>query len=240
MKTKCRFEQHVILLAVPVALWMHARTGLAGTLLTVYLTACVFITARLWSRWHAWRSAYIDAIVTLALNVYSPAERMHAERVAELSAAIAKEMGFSIRKITLIRVAGYLHDIGKHIKGDIVDDRWHVAKGADLVSRLPILSETADWIRHHHTWHNGVSCLASLAMAKVPIEAAILAVAEHFDTATCGDAESAEFDDAVEDVRRRTGTQLHPAVVKAFLAVMLRQSAQNYSATASCIRHQSI
>lgn len=239
MKTKCRFEQYVMLLAVPVALWMHARIGIAGTL-AVCFAACMFITARLWSRWCAWRSAYVDAVVTLALNTYDSTERRHAERVAELSVAIAGEMGFSERKIRLIRATGYLHDIGKHIKDDIVDDRWHVAKVADLVSHLPILSETADWIRHHHTWHNGVSCLASLAMAKVPIEAAILAVAEHFDTATCGDTESAEFDNAVDDVRRRTGTQFHPAVVKAFLAVMLRQSPQSNSASTSSIRHQPI
>ncbi len=239
MKTRNRFEQHVTLLAVLAALWMYAWIGLVG-ILVIGLPVCMFAALRLWSRWCAWRAAYLDAIVTLALNTYGSAERKHAERVAELSAALAGEMRFSARKIALIRAAGYLHDIGKHIKDDLVDDRWHVAKGANLVSRLPILSETADWIRHHHTWHNGVSCLASLAMAKVPVEAAILVVAEHFDTSTHGDAECAELDNAVDDIRRRTGTQLHPAVVKAFLAVMLRQSPQNNSASASRIGHQSL
>lgn len=239
MKTGNKLEQHVTLLAVLAGLWTYAWIGLVG-ILVICLPACMFAALRLWSRWCAWRAAYIDAIVTLALSTYGPAERKHAERVAELSATLAGEMRFSARKIALIRAAGYLHDIGKHIKDDLVDDRWHVAKGADLVSRLPILSETADWIRHHHTWYNGVSCLAPLAMAKVPIEAAILAVAEHFDTAIHSDAECPESDSAVDDIRRRTGTQLHPAVVKAFLVVMLRQSPQSNSASASCMGHQSL
>jgi putative nucleotidyltransferase with HDIG domain len=239
MKTGNKFEQHVTLLAVLAAVWMYAWIGLAGVL-AIGLPVCILTTLRLWSRWCAWRTAYIDTIITLVLNIYSPAERRHAGRVAELSAAIAREMGFSVRKIALVRAAGYLHDIGKHIKDDIVDDRWHVAKGADLVSRLPVIGETADWIRHHHTWHNGISCLASLATAKFPMEAAILAVAEYFDTATHGDFESDQPVNVLEDIRRRTGTQFHPEVVKAFLKVMLRQFSEFDSVSVSILGHQAL
>lgn len=210
------------MLAALAALGMYVWTGFAS-LVVIGLAAGVLAALRMWLRWCARRKAsFIDAIVSLALSAYSPADRSHAERVAALAERLAQEMGLPRRKIAMIRTAGYLHDIGRYIKDEYTSDCWHVAKGADLVSHLPVLCETADWIRHHHTWHNGVSCLASLAMAKVPIEAAILAVAEHFDTIIHDDAERDGLDDAIEDVRRRTGTQFHPAVVKALLVTSLQ------------------
>lgn len=107
-------------------------------------------------------------------------------------------MGLPRRKIALIRAAGYLHDIGRYIEDGHTSDCWHVAKGANLVSCLPVLCETSEWIRHHHTWHNGISCLASLAHQKVPVEAAILAVAEHFDTIIHDGTEQAGLNEAIE------------------------------------------
>ena len=209
-------------LAALAALGMYVWTGFVS-LAVIGLTAGVFAALRMWSRRCARRrSACIDSIVTLALSAYSPADRSHAERVAALAERLAQEMGLPRRNVALIRAAGYLHDIGRYIKDEYTSDCWHVAKGADIVSHLPVLCETADWIRHHHTWHNGVSCLASLAHQKVPIEAAILAVAEHFDTIIHDGTEQARLDEAIEDVRRRAGTQFHPTVVKALLAISLQ------------------
>lgn len=222
MKNRSRLVGYAVPIAALAALGMYVWTG-SVSLLVTGLTACALAVLPIWSRRCARRrAAYIDSIVKLALSAYPPADRSHAERVASLAERLAQEMGLPQRKAALIRAAGYLHDIGRYIKDEYTSDCWHTAKGADLVSRMPVLDETADWIRHHHTWHNGISCLASLAHQKVPIEAAILAVAEHFDTITHDGTEQAGLDEAIEGVRRRAGTQFHPTVVKALLATSLQ------------------
>lgn len=225
MKNRSRLVEYAMPLAALTALGMYMWTGFVS-LMVIGLIMGVLSALPIWSRRYARRrAAYIGSIVRIALSACSPADRSHAERVAELAGRLAQEMGLPQRKVALIRTVGYLHDIGRYIKDEYTSDCWHTAKGADLVSRMPVLCETADWIRHHHTWHNGISCLASLAHQKVPIEAAILAVAEHFDTITHDDAEHAGLDEAIEDVRRRVGTQFHPAVVKALLATSLQTPA---------------
>jgi len=223
MTNRSRLLGYVVPLAILAALGMHVWTGFVS-LMVIGLATGTLAASRMWSHRCARRSsACIDAITKLALSAYSPANTSHAERVAELAGRLAQQMGLPRRNAALIRAAGYLHDIGRYIENEYTSDCWHVAKGADLVSRLPVLCETADWIRHHHTWHNGVSCLASLGHKKVPIEAAILAVAEHFnESITHDDAETTGLDNAIEDIRRRTGTHFHPAVVKALLATSLR------------------
>jgi putative nucleotidyltransferase with HDIG domain len=222
MKNRSRLVEYAVPLAALAVLGMYVWTGFVGLMVTGLITG-VLATLPIWSRRCARkRAAYIDSIVKLAFSAYPPADRSHAERVAELAGRIAQEMGLPRRKVALIRVAGYLHDIGRYIKDEYTSDCRHTAKGADLVTRLPVLCQTAEWIRHHHTWHNGISCLASLAHQKVPVEAAILAVAEHFDTITHDGTEQAGLDEAIEDVRRRVGTQFHSAVVKALLVTSLQ------------------
>lgn len=224
MKNRSRLVGYAMPLAALAALGMYAWTGFVS-LLVIGLFTGVLAALPIWLRRCARRrAAFVDSIVKLALSAYPLADRSHAARVASIAERLAQEMGLPQRKVTLIRAAGYLHDIGRYIDDEYTSDCWHAAKGADLVSRLPVLCETADWIRHHHTWHNGISCLASLAHQRVPIEAAILAVAEHFDTITHDDKKRG-FDEAIEDVRRRAGTQFHPTVVKALLTTSLRTPA---------------
>ncbi len=228
MKNRSRLVGYAMPLAALAALGMYAWTGFVSLLVTGLTAGALAVLPILSRRYARRRAAYIDSIVQLALSAYSSADKSHAERVASLAERLAQEMRLPQRKIAMIRAAGYLHDIGRYIKDEYTSDCWHAAKGADLVSRLPVLCETAEWIRHHHTWHNGISCLASLAHQKVPIEAAILAVAEHFDSITYDGVEQTGLDEAIEDVRRRTGTQFHPAVVKALLATSL-QTATTHS-----------
>jgi diguanylate cyclase (GGDEF)-like protein/PAS domain S-box-containing protein len=54
--------------------------------------------------------------ISIAMNTLfekSPREKMHSERVGNTAASIAEWMNLPEEKINLIRIAGYLHDIGK-------------------------------------------------------------------------------------------------------------------------------
>ncbi|MCK7470779.1 MAG: HD domain-containing protein [Desulfomicrobium escambiense] len=47
--------------------------------------------------------------------------------------------------------------------------------------------ETVTWIRHHHEWYNGMGYPDCLAAEQIPLEARILAVADHTTAAMTSD-----------------------------------------------------
>ena len=53
----------------------------------------------------------------------------------------------------------------------------------------------------------------------MPLEFAILSVADHFDCVTHDGSESLSKDDAIEEIRREAGSRFDPAVVKALMTV---------------------
>ena len=80
------------------------------------------------------------------------------------------------------------------------------AKQLSLVHAIGILHEI-----------DGIDAITS----NMPLEFAILGVADSFDTLTNGGSETLELDEAIEDIRREAGTRYNPAVVKALMKLVL-------------------
>ena len=58
----------------------------------------------------------------------------------------------------------------------------HSVLGAKILERAGRLSDLAPMVLHHHEWHNGSGYPARLRGSQIPTGAAILAVADAFDT----------------------------------------------------------
>lgn len=226
-----------------------------------------------YSHWVREQTAYLDTITTLAtyMQHYHPYTRGHLKRVAELSERLAREMRLPAESIRHISHAGLLHDIGKiGVSEQILDktgklepEEWerikaHPVAGAEIISHLDFLDSIVDWIKYHHKWHDGRGYPDTDGTDAIPIEAAIIAVADSFDAMTddrelslewvcdscgfkptdgtrpevcpeCGATKSRTYrvpktlDQAIDELRRGSGSQFHPAVVKAFLAMVARE-----------------
>jgi diguanylate cyclase (GGDEF)-like protein/PAS domain S-box-containing protein len=160
---------------------------------------------------------------------------MHCSQVAALATAVALEMELPADTVELVRLGGWLHDCGKiTVPEDILayrgplDEqaqarvRHHAIAGQQLVSLVPGLSGVALVVRSHHERFDGSGYPDGLAGEDIPLAARIVAAADAFVAMT----ESRPYEgpraerDAVEELRRSSGSHFDPAVVTALLAVL--------------------
>ncbi len=143
--------------------------------------------------------AYRQTITTLAMLMqkYHPYTRGHLKRVADLCVRLARELRLPAASQQWIWEAGLLHDIGKvGVPEDILDkttrlsdEEWevikqHPVKSAEILSQLEFLDPIVPWVRHHHERVDGTGYPDGLKGEEMPIEAAIIAVADAFDAMT--------------------------------------------------------
>lgn len=185
------------------------------------------------------RDLYLASVraLTSAVDAKDPYTRGHSERVARMAGRIAAVMDLDEHAIETIMLAGLLHDIGKIgvpdsilLKPDGLDEAEravmirHAELGAEILEGIgaPALLPVVPLVRHHHEWFNGAGYPDGIAGEMIPLGAAIIAVADAFDTMTtdrpyrrrCSPAA------AVNELRRWAGVQFHPAVVEAFVRVV--------------------
>jgi putative two-component system response regulator len=164
----------------------------------------------------------------------------HASRVGRLSAAIGQRLGLAATEVSLLMIAAPLHDVGKIgipdrilLKpGPLTDDEWVVMKshttiGSNILGERPheTLRLAEEICRTHHERWDGTGYPTGLAGEEIPLCGRIVAVADSFDTITHERPykDAAPVDVAVAEIRRGSGTLYDPAVVQAFLQVLMRE-----------------
>lgn len=167
-------------------------------------------------------AATVDVCDTYTMN--------HSEHVAQIAKVIAEEMGFPKEEVEVIELAGLVHDIGKVGIPDSIlnkpgpldpEERIimanHSVLGANILERAGMLSDLAPMVLHHHEWHNGQGYPDRLDGSSIPAGAAILSVADAFDTMVSDRVyrPAMGLEDAREELRRCAGKQFHPDVVAA-------------------------
>ena len=162
----------------------------------------------------------------------------HSERVAEYSKEIALEMGFSQEKAETVRRAGELHDIGKLVideriinkKGNLTDEEWKIVKDHPIVAEevlRPVFidEEMLAMVRSHHERYDGTGYPDKIKGDSINIFAQIISVADSYDAMTSRRSyrEALSKEEAIEQLKKNSGTQFNTQVVKAFLKVLERR-----------------
>jgi putative two-component system response regulator len=187
------------------------------------------------------RASFLNAITALvyALEAKDKYTSGHSQRVAEISVAIAAELGLSQQDIEKIRLAGLIHDIGKiGVRESILNksgrvnasEYQHILSHCDIGEHIltPIVEDEQilKAVRHHHERYDGTGYPDGLSGEQIPLGARILAVADTYDAIISGrpyrEAESIQT--ACNEIQRHKGTQFDPEVVDAFLRI--RKSAK--------------
>jgi HD superfamily phosphohydrolase YqeK len=167
--------------------------------------------------------------------------RGHSDRVSRGSVMIAHEIGMRAERVEAIRYAGMLHDVGKlgvptkvlQKTGKLTEEEYaaiqlHPMRGLDVVREIGFLDEALAGIMHHHERIDGRGYPMGLAGEEIPEFARVLAVADAFDsmTSTRSYRGARPVDDAIEELRKWSGTQFDPAFVDAFVAALKREGWQ--------------
>jgi hypothetical protein len=167
--------------------------------------------------------------------------RGHSDRVSRGSVMIAREIGMRGDRVEAIRYAGMLHDVGKlgvptkvlQKTGKLTEEEYaaiqlHPMRGLDIVREIGFLDEALAGIMHHHERIDGRGYPMGLAGDEIPEFARVLAVADAFDsmTSTRSYRGARPVDEAIEELRKWSGTQFDPAFVNAFVAALKRDGWQ--------------
>jgi len=183
------------------------------------------------------REMYSAAVRALAatVDIRDSYTMHHSEHVSMVAKRIGEEMRLSKDELEVIELAGLVHDIGKvGIPDSILQKAGplgpaersvmtnHSMLGASILERAGMLADLAPLVLHHHEWHNGSGYPDKLDGAEIPIGAAILAVADAFDTMITDRLyrPGMSLDEAREELERCSGAQFHPEVVKALCAAL--------------------
>jgi putative nucleotidyltransferase with HDIG domain len=184
----------------------------------------------------------LEAIESLNATVEAkdPYTAGHSRRVQELSLALGEEVGVGEERLDGLRYGALFHDIGKLAVPDAILTKpvrltaeeyevvkRHSAEGARIVGKFRRLRDAVPVIRHHHERWSGGGYPDGLEGAAIPLEAAIVGLADAWDAMTTDRPHhrAFSFDEAAEELRRGRGTQFAPDVVDAFFAVMNRRRA---------------
>ncbi len=172
-----------------------------------------------------------------AVEAKDPFTRGHAEAVALTAVAIGKEVGLPPERLQLLEAAGLLHDVGYMdlapellakpgplTEAEFQHIRAHPLIGADIVSAIPSLKETADLIRSHHERCDGSGYPYGRGGHELPLEGRILAVAETYDALSAHRAHRPAFQPAeiVNGLKAAARAQLDSSLVGALLALLTR------------------
>ena len=122
--------------------------------------------------------------------------RSHCQTVSQLCGLIGAELGFDAGRLTRLRLAGLLHDVGKigvpdailNKPAKLTDDEYeqmkrHSLLGYDIVQAADMEVE-ARWVRHHHERFDGGGYPDGLAGEEIPLESRVILVADAFEAMT--------------------------------------------------------
>lgn len=159
----------------------------------------------------------------------------HTQRVGDLSADIARDFGLSNATIELIRRAAPLHDVGKigipdailRKPGNLTEEemaimRSHTVIGAELLSggqsELMLMAERV--ALSHHEWWDGTGYPEGRKSTDIPVEAAIVALADFADALSHRRPYRAAWPmtDILREIKKRSGTQFDPRLVEILIA----------------------
>lgn len=162
----------------------------------------------------------------------------HSETVTRYALEIAKEMGLDKQQLRSIEIGGRLHDMGKigvsesilNKPGPLTEQEYQSVKrhpeiAADILKDTKSLKDIRDLILYHHERFDGRGYPVGLKGKEIPLGARILAIADTFDTITTKRAyrQALSRKDAIEEIKKSSGVQFDPNIVKVFLKVLRRR-----------------
>lgn len=169
----------------------------------------------------------------------------HSERVSAYAVKIGEALGLSPGEICTLQYAGLLHDIGKieipksilNKAGQLTDEEFAVIKkhpvfSENILEPLKELGQLLLYVRHHHERFDGKGYPDGLAGKEINLGARILCVADSFDAMLSERPYSLRktMEQAINELKRCSGSQFDPEIVRAFLSVLEAENVQKKTA----------
>jgi putative nucleotidyltransferase with HDIG domain len=163
----------------------------------------------------------------------------HSERVAALTAQLAKELGLTDAERETAELSALLHDVGKIAVPDSIlnkpgtltaeefaEMRKHPALGARILKNIqsPTVEAVIPGVQYHHEKWDGTGYPEGLQGEAIPFLGRLLGVADFYDALTSARAYRAAMpaEDAIKLVASGSGTHFDPTIAAAVLRLYER------------------
>ncbi len=191
------------------------------------------VNERLVSQMKAMTRSFVRSVAD-ALEAKDEYIHGHSRRVGGYAIAIGRRMGLDEISLEQLRLAAFLHDVGKIgtpeqilLKpGSLTSEehavmRLHPRRGARMLTGIADMERVADAVLHHHEHFDGTGYPNLLRGDQIPILSRIILVADAYDALTSPRPFRAACShlEAIEQLEKAAGSQFDPEVVRAFTGI---------------------
>jgi HD-GYP domain-containing protein (c-di-GMP phosphodiesterase class II) len=159
-----------------------------------------------------------DRLFVRGLHEHSlPRERSTA--VAQLALSLGMWLGLAGTELTKLRVAAVLHDMSK----------LAIPVGRRMLAGLPNLAEIGSIVRAIHEHWDGTGYPDGTAGIEIPRAARIIAICDAYEvmTTTRPHRDALRPAQALEELRRRAGSQFDPKIARVFCDTLVALSSED-------------
>jgi diguanylate cyclase (GGDEF)-like protein/putative nucleotidyltransferase with HDIG domain len=165
----------------------------------------------------------------------------HTQEVAELAVEVGAVLGLPAYELRNVELGALLHDIGKiripesilSKPGPLSEEQWAVMRshpevGERILTPIDSLTDVLPIVRSSHERWDGTGYPDGLAGADIPLGARIVAVCDAYRAMVEERPYRAALPrgEAIEELRKSSGTHFDPDCVTAVLEVLRRRSAR--------------
>jgi response regulator RpfG family c-di-GMP phosphodiesterase len=177
--------------------------------------------------------------LSLSIEARDPYTAGHQKRVSDLAGSIAEKMGLAQDRVTGIRMAGEIHDLGKiAVPAEILSKprklsemefsliKTHPEVGYNILSGIEFPWPIAETVFQHHERLDGSGYPRGLAGPDILLEARIMSVADVVEAIASHRPYRPALGMAVaaEEIQKYRGISYDPEVVDACLEIILEQN----------------
>ncbi len=189
---------------------------------------------------------FLETVVALAdaIDLRDTYTSDHSQQIANLAAAVARQLELSANEVEAVYWGGLLHDIGKigipdsilQKPASLTEEEWamirtHPKLGADLVANIHKLEHVAPIIEHSHERFDGTGYPYGSKGDDIPIGARIVGVVDSFSAMIDQRPYKPPLDEkaALEEIEVNAGVLYDPEVVQAFFKILKSNYSQKLS-----------
>ncbi len=152
----------------------------------------------------------------------------HSQRVAVYAEDLGRRIGLDKSKLSRLKIAGYLHDIGKIetpdsilVKpGKLTTHEYAIIKrhpetGYKILSHMDYYGDMVDLLLHHHERFDGKGYPAGKGGSELPVESHVMILCDAFDAMTSQRIYRGRYsvEEAMLEIEALAGQQFHPDLI---------------------------